>query len=79
MHFVLRPFYNVLRQKIIFHEKQNMRRFEEIRTILTEQKSNTIPDPDQPFQASGCLALLQSHIETKNESYVNKLKTIHPI
>ena len=42
--------------------------FDEIKTLLTEQLSNTIPDPDQPFYAM-CdslnfgigAALLQSH------------------
>ena len=69
MQLYLRPFYNILRQQNNFewiseHQKQ----FEEIKTLLTEQFSNTIPDPDQPFYAM-CdasdfgigAALLQSH------------------
>ena len=46
----------------------DLKRFEEIKTLLTEQLSNTIPKPDQPFYAM-CdasnfgvgAALLQSH------------------
>ena len=52
MQLCLNPIYNILRQQNIFvwtieHQKW----FEEIKTHLTEQISNTIPDPDQPFYA----------------------------
>ena len=52
MQLYLRPFYNILRQQNNFewtidHQKQ----FEEIKTLPTEQLSNTILDPDQPFYA----------------------------
>ena len=52
MQLYLRPFYNLLRQQknlewTIEHQKW----FEERKTHLTEQISNTIPDPDQPFYA----------------------------
>ena len=52
MQLCLGPFYNILRQQNSFvwtieHQKW----FEEIKTLLTEQISNTIPDPDQPFYA----------------------------
>ena len=58
----LRPFYNILRQQNKNKEKK---------TLLTEQISNTIPDPDQPFFAM-CdpsifrigAVLLQSHSGT---------------
>ena len=53
------------------------KKINEIKTLLTEQISNTIPDPDQPFYAM-CDAskfgigadLLQSHKST------NKMKLI---
>ena len=72
MQLYLRPFYNILRQQNNFEwttEHQN--RFEEIKKLLTEQISNTIPDPNQPFYAM-CDAsnfgigatLLQSHSGT---------------
>ena len=72
MQLFLGPFYNIIRQQNNFEwttEYQN--RFEEIKTLLTEQVSKTIPDPDQPFFAI-CdasvfgigSALLQSHSGT---------------
>ena len=68
----LRPFYNILRQQNNFEwTTEHQKRFEEIKTLLTEQLSSTIPDPNQPFYAM-CdasnfgigAALLQSHIGT---------------
>ena len=65
----LRPFYSILRQQNNFEwTTEHQTRFEEIKTLLTEQISNTIPDPDQPIYAM-CdasnfgigAALLQSH------------------
>ena len=65
----LRRFYNILRQQNIFEwTTEGQRRLGEIKKLLTEQVSNTIPDPNQPFYAM-CdasifgigAALLQSH------------------
>ena len=65
----LRPFYNILRQQNNFEwTTEHQKRFEEIKTLLTEELSDTIPDPDQTFYAM-CdasnfgigAALLQSH------------------
>ena len=66
-----RPFYNILRQQNNFEwTTEHQKRFEERKTLLTEQLSNTVPDPDQPINAM-CDAssfgigasLLQSHNE----------------
>ena len=78
MQLYLRPFYNILRQQNSFEwTTDNQLRFEEIKKFLTEQISNTIPDPDQPFYAMcdasnfGIVAaLLQSH------SGINKMNLI---
>ena len=52
MQLYLRSFYNIHRQQNNFERTtEHQRIFEEIKTILTEQISNTIPDPDQPFYA----------------------------
>ena len=52
MQLYLRPFYNVLRQQNSFEwTTEHQTRFEEIKKLLTEQISNTIPDPNQPFYA----------------------------
>ena len=46
MQLYLRPFYNILRQQINFEwTTEHQTRFEEIKKLLTEQISNTIPDP----------------------------------
>ena len=72
MQLYLRPFYNILRIKNNFEwTTEHQTRFEEIKKLLTEQISNTIPDPNQPFYAM-CdasnfgigAALLQSHSGT---------------
>ena len=55
---------------------EHQARFEEIKKLLTEQISNTIPDPNQPFYAM-CdapnfgigAALLQSHNSTNKMNY----------
>ena len=50
MQLYLRPFYNILRKQNNFEwTTAHQTRFEDIKTILTEQLSNTIPDPDQHF------------------------------
>ena len=72
MQLYLRPFYIILRQQNNFEltvEHQNC--FDEIKTLLTEQISITVPDSDQSFYAI-CdaskfgigAALLQKKIET---------------
>ena len=72
MQSYLRPFYNILRQQKNFEwTTEHQTRFEEVKKLLTEQISNAIPDPDQPFYAM-CdasnfgigAALLQSHSGT---------------
>ena len=77
MQLYLRPFYNILRQQNNFEwTTEHQTRFEEIKKLLTEQISNTIPDPNQPFYAM-CdaskfgigAALLQSHSGT-NKMYL---------
>ena len=69
MQLNLRPLYNILRQQNNFEwTTEHQKRFEDIKTLLTEQLSNTIPDPDQPIDAicddsnfSIGAAFLQSH------------------
>ena len=52
MQLYLRPFYIILRQQNNFKwTTEHQTRFEEIKKLLTEQISNTIPDPNQPFYA----------------------------
>ena len=72
MQLILRRFYNILRQQNNFEwTTEHQTRFKEIKKLLTEQISNTIPDPNQPFYAM-CdasnfgigAALLQSHSGT---------------
>ena len=72
MQLYLDSFYSILRQqKKIKWTTELQKRFEELKTLLTERISNTIPDPDKPFYAM-CdaskfdigAALLQSHSET---------------
>ena len=75
----LRPFYNILRQQNIFEwTTEHQTRFEEIKKLLTEQISNTIPDPNQPLYAM-CVAssfgigaaLLQSHSGTNKINLIS--------
>ena len=79
MQLYLRPFYNILRQQNNFEwNTEHQTRFEEIKKLLTEQISNTIPDPDQPFYAM-CdasnfgigAALLQSHNGTNKMNLIS--------
>ena len=74
MQLYLKPFYNILRQQNNFEwTTEHQTRFEEIKKLLTEQISNAIPDPNQPFYAM-CdasnigigAALLQSQINESN-------------
>ena len=52
MQLYLRPFYNILRKQNNFDwTTEHQKRFKEIQTLLTEQLSSTIPDPNQPFYA----------------------------
>ena len=79
MQLYLRPFYNILRQQNNFEwNTEHQTRFEEIKKLLTEQISNTIPDPNQPFYAM-CdasnfgigAALLQSHNGTNKMNLIS--------
>ena len=79
MQLYLRPFYNFLRQQNIFEwTTEHQTRFEEIKKFLTEQISNTIPDPNHPFYAM-CDAsnfgigagLLQSHNGTNKMNLIS--------
>ena len=52
MQLYVRPFYPFLRQQNnIEWTTEHQTRVEEIKKLLTEQISNTIPDPNQPFYA----------------------------
>ena len=52
MQLYLKSFYNILRQQKYFEwTTEHRKRFEEIKTLLTEQLSSTIPNSDQPFYA----------------------------
>ena len=72
MQLYLRPFYNILRQQNNFEwTTEHQTRFEKIKKLLTEQISNTIPNPNQPFYAISDASnfgigaeLLQSHSGT---------------
>ena len=79
MQLYLRPFYNILRQQNNFEwTSEHQTRFEEIKKLLTEQISNTIPDPKQPFNAM-CVAsifgigaaLLQAHSGTNKINLIS--------
>ena len=79
MQLCLRPFYNILRQQNNFKwTTEHQRRFDDIKKLLTEQISNTIPDPNQPFYAM-CDAsnfgigatLLQSHSGTNKMNLIS--------
>ena len=79
MQLSLRPFYNILRQQKNFEwTTEHQTRFEEIKKLLTEQISNTIPDPNQPFYAmcdasnfSIGAALLKSHSGTNKMNVIS--------
>ena len=75
----LRPLYNILRQQNNFEwTTEHQTQFEEVKKLLTEQISNTIPDPNQPFYAM-CdasnfgigAALLQSHSGTNKMNLIS--------
>ena len=79
MQLYLRPFYNILRQQNNFEwTTEHQTRFEENKKLLTEQISNTIPNPNQPFYAM-CdasnfgigAALLQSHSGTNKMNLIS--------
>ena len=85
MQLYLRPFYNILRQQNNFEwTTEHQTRFEEIKKLLTQQTSNTIPNPSQPFYAM-CdasnfgigAALLQSHSGTNKMNSVKKFSLIY--
>ena len=79
MQLYLRPFYNILRQQNNFEwTTEHQTRCEEIKKLLTEQISNTIPDPNQLIYAM-CdasifdigAALLQSHSGTNKMNLIS--------
>ena len=79
MQLYLRPIYNILRQQNNFEwTTEHQTRFEEIKKLLTDQISDTIPDPNQPFYAT-CdasnfgigAALPQSHNETNKINLIS--------
>ena len=75
----LRPFYNILRQQNNFEwTTEHQTRFDEIKKLLTEQISKTLPDPNQPFYAMWYasnfgigVALLQSHSGTNKMNLIS--------
>ena len=79
MQLYLRPFYNILRQQNNFEWKtEHQKRFKEMKKLLLEQISNTIPDPNQQFYAicdasnfSISAALLQSLNETNKMNLIS--------
>ena len=79
MQLYLRPFYNILRQQNNFEwNTEHQTRFEEIKKLLTEQISKTIPDQNPPFyelcDASSFgigAALLQSHNGTNKMNIIS--------
>ena len=79
MQLYLRPFYNILKQQNKFEwTTEYQKRFEEIKTLRTQQLSNTFPDPDEPFYAM-CdavifgigTAFLQSHNGKKKVNLIS--------
>ena len=79
VYLYLRPFYNILRQQNNFEwTTEHQTRFEKIKKLLTDQNSNNIPDPNQPFYAM-CdasnfgisAALLQSHSGTNRMNLIS--------
>ena len=80
MQLYLRPFYNILRQQNNFEwTTKHQTRFEEIKKLLTEQISNTIPDSNQLFYAMCDVsnfgigaALLQSHSGTNKMNLISE-------
>ena len=84
MQLYLRPFYNILRQQNNFEWiTEHETRFEESKKLLTEQISNTIPGPNQPFYAM-CdasnfgigAALLQSHNGTNKMNPITAISRL---
>ena len=52
MQLYLKPFYNMLRQQNNFEcTTEHQKRFEQIKTLLTDQISNTISESDKPIYA----------------------------
>ena len=81
MQLYLRQFYNNLRQQNSFEwTTEHQKQFEEIKSHLNEQISNTIPDPDQPIYAI-CIAsnfgigsaLIQSHSGTNKMNIISTI------
>ena len=81
MQLYLGLFYNILRQENNFEwTTEHQARFEEIKKLLTEQISNTIPDPNQPMcDASNFgigAALLQSHCGTNKMNLISAISRL---
>ena len=79
MQLYLRQFYNILKPQNNFEWSfEHQTRFEEIKKLLTEEISSTIPDPSQSFYAM-CdasnfgigAALLQSHSGTNKMNLIS--------
>ena len=52
LQLYLGPFHNIIRQQNnVEWTLEHQKRSHERTTLLTDQSSNTIPDPDQPFYA----------------------------
>ena len=79
MQLYIKPFHNIPGQKNIFEwTTEHQTRFEENKKLLTEQISNTIPDPNQPLYAMRDAsnfglgaALLQSHCGTNKTNLIS--------
>ena len=80
----MRPFYSILRQQNNFEwSTEHQTQFEEIKRLLREQISITIPDPNQPFYAIcdnsnfGIVArLLQSHNGTNKMNLISAISRL---
>ena len=84
MQLYLKPSFNILRQQNNFEwTTEHKTRFEDIKKLLIEQISNTIPDPNQPFYAK-CdasnfgigAALLQSHNGTNKMNLISAVSRL---
>ena len=71
MQLYLRTFYNILRQQNNFEwTTEHQTRFEEIKKLLTEQISNTIPDPNNHSMQCAMLQILASAQHYYNHTVV---------
>ena len=83
MQLYLRPFYNILRQQNNFEWTiEHQTRFKEIKKLLNEQISNTIPDASNPnvrcFKFwNRCSIITIPQLKQQNESYISKFSLIY--